>query len=192
MKGMKNIFLIDLPPPVEEALREHLARLQDVSLHTAPGISGETEADLVIAGAALAVPGVPVMTLSFARLLRLGELLGQIGRMIAEPVLYIGDIDLGGAVFSPQDKVLSRGDGVEAALTDREVDILVYLARRGGAPVSREALLKNVWKYQEGVDTHTLETHIYRLRQKLEVSAEAPKRLVTTEGGYCLQLSTGA
>jgi DNA-binding response OmpR family regulator len=79
-------------------------------------------------------------------------------------------------------------EGEDIALTDREVDILAYLVRHRQAPVSRDMLLKNVWQYQEGVDTHTLETHIYRLRQKIEASADEPRLLLTVEGGYRLHL----
>jgi len=118
----------------------------------------------------------------------ISALLRQIGQMIAQPVLYIDEIFLGDYIFKPQEKALSREGNEDIALTDREVDILAYLIRHRQTPVSREALLKNVWQYQEGVDTHTLETHIYRLRQKIEASAEEPRVLLTVEGGYRLHL----
>ncbi len=92
---------------------------------------------------------------------------------------------LGPFIFSPQEKTLSC-DGQIIPLTDREVDILAYLAKHKGQAVARADLLKNVWKFQPDVDTHTLETHIYRLRQKMEESADAPKILLTADGGYHL------
>jgi DNA-binding response OmpR family regulator len=52
--------------------------------------------------------------------------------------------------------------------------------------VSREVLLQEVWGYNSGVTTHTLETHIYRLRQKVEKDAALPAILVTEAGGYKL------
>ena len=52
--------------------------------------------------------------------------------------------------------------------------------------VSRETLLQEVWGYNSGVTTHTLETHIYRLRQKVEKDAASPQILVTEAGGYKL------
>ena len=113
---------------------------------------------------------------------------GLIGQMIAQPVLYIDDIAIGDYTFKPQERSLVRKTGEAVALTDREADILAYLVRHRHAPVSRDALLKNVWQYQEGVDTHTLETHIYRLRQKIESSAADPRILLTVEGGYRLHL----
>lgn len=194
MKHMKKIILMQLPAPVEQALMEHLAtfgEFETVSAGGSPPIAAD-DPDLVIAGTAVRVPGCPVLLLSFVRPYRLGALLRQIGQMIAQPVLYIDDISIGDYIFKPQEKVLSRegstSEGEDIALTDREVDILAYLARHNRTPVSREMLLKNVWQYQEGVDTHTLETHIYRLRQKIEASAEEPRILLTVEGGYRLHL----
>ena len=58
-------------------------------------------------------------------------------------------------------------------LTEKETAILRYLYRAGQKPVSRETLLQEVWGYNSGVTTHTLETHIYRLRQKVEKDAAA-------------------
>ena len=60
------------------------------------------------------------------------------------------------------------------------------VSRVGQRPVSRETLLQEVWGYNSGVTTHTLETHIYRLRQKIEKDAAAPAILVTEAGGYKL------
>ncbi|MBU6475775.1 MAG: winged helix-turn-helix domain-containing protein [Alphaproteobacteria bacterium] len=189
MKEITKIFLLQIPPPVGEALREHLpvAAFEIVSAGAA------AEADIVITGgAAAALPGRPVLSLFFAQPHRLGVLLRQIGRMLAEPVLYMEDIPVGGLLFKPREKLLARPQGADIPLTDREADILAFLARHAPLAVGREALLKNVWRYGEGVDTHTLETHIYRLRQKIEESAEAPRLLLTEAGGYRLHLAACA
>ena len=71
-------------------------------------------------------------------------------------------------------------------MTEKETSILRYLYRAGQRPVSRETLLQEVWAYNSEVTTHTLETHIYRLRQKIEKDATAPTILVTEAGGYKL------
>lgn len=70
-------------------------------------------------------------------------------------------------------------------LTEKEVDILKLLMGAGGA-VSRKALLDGVWGYADSVETHTLETHIYRLRQKIEDDPARPNILITDDTGYRL------
>ena len=191
MKDMKKILLIQLPPAVEQALTEQLKLFSDlelVSLKKNPAEAAGHIPDLVVTGGGVTeiFSGCPVFPLSGTKPRRLGAVLRQIGQMLAQPILYIDDISIGSYTFKPQEKSLARPEGEEISLTDREVDILAYLVRRRGKPVSRDELLKNVWQYQEGVDTHTLETHIYRLRQKIEISAEDPRILLTAEGGYSL------
>ena len=80
---------------------------------------------------------------------------------------------------------LDEGGG-KVRLTEKETAILRYLYSAGQRPVSRETLLQEVWGYNSGVTTHTLETHIYRLRQKVEKDAATPAILVTEPGGYKL------
>ncbi len=71
-------------------------------------------------------------------------------------------------------------------LTQMETAILKYLYRAGGKTVSRDVLLGEVWGYNAGVTTHTLETHIYRLRQKIEANPPNPTLLMFEPGGYRL------
>src|SRR5579872_4368528 len=87
--------------------------------------------------------------------------------------------------FRPAAKLLIDERQKKIRLTEKETNILKYLYRAGEKPVSREELLAEVWGYNAGVTTHTLETHVYRLRQKIE--PEAGVRLLLTEaGGYRL------
>jgi DNA-binding response OmpR family regulator len=88
--------------------------------------------------------------------------------------------------FRPSSKLLLNPKGSKVRLTEKETAILRYLYRAGQKPVSRETLLQEVWGYNSGVTTHTLETHIYRLRQKVEKDAASPAILVTEAGGYKL------
>ncbi len=76
-------------------------------------------------------------------------------------------------------------DGTSVMLTEKEIDVLAYLYHRE-APATRDDLLRDVWGYAPDVDTHTIETHIYRLRQKIEPDADHPQVLVTVKDGYVL------
>jgi DNA-binding response OmpR family regulator len=88
--------------------------------------------------------------------------------------------------FRPGSKMLTTAAAKKVRLTEKETAILRFLYRAGQMPVSRETLLQEVWGYNSGVTTHTLETHIYRLRQKIEKDAANPEILVTEAGGYKL------
>ena len=88
--------------------------------------------------------------------------------------------------FRPAAKMLLDTKAKKIRLTDKETNILKYLYRAGGKVISREELLTEVWGYNAGVTTHTLETHVYRLRQKIEPDPAGPKILITEAGGYRL------
>ncbi|QRG08371.1 response regulator transcription factor [Xanthobacter dioxanivorans] len=88
--------------------------------------------------------------------------------------------------FRPGAKLLLTERGSKIRLTEKETAILRYLYRAGKTPVPRETLLQEVWGYNSGVTTHTLETHIYRLRQKIEPDPSNPTLLATQAGGYKL------
>ncbi len=88
--------------------------------------------------------------------------------------------------FRPAAKLLVDERQRKIRLTEKETNILKYLYRAGEKPVSREELLAEVWGYNAGVTTHTLETHVYRLRQKIETEPNGAKLLLTEAGGYRL------
>lgn len=88
--------------------------------------------------------------------------------------------------FRPGAKLLLTERGSKIRLTEKETAILRYLYRAGKNPVPRETLLQEVWGYNSCVTTHTLETHIYRLRQKIEPDPSNPTLLATQAGGYKL------
>ena len=75
----------------------------------------------------------------------------------------------------------------KVALTDKEMEILLFLGSKS-EKVPRDDLLGAVWGYAKGVETHTLETHIYRLRQKIEENPARPQFLMTDDEGYFLKL----
>ncbi len=96
-------------------------------------------------------------------------------------VFHIGPYE-----FQPAARILVDGKGRKLRLTDKEANILKYLYRAGAKPVSREELLAEVWGYNAAVTTHTLETHVYRLRQKIEPDPAMARLLLTEAGGYRL------
>jgi DNA-binding response OmpR family regulator len=89
--------------------------------------------------------------------------------------------------FKPALKVLVDQTQKKTRLTEKETNILKYLYRAGGKPITRDVLLTEVWGYNAGVTTHTLETHVYRLRQKIEPDPANARLLMTDAGGYRLQ-----
>jgi DNA-binding response OmpR family regulator len=98
-----------------------------------------------------------------------------------DAVFHIGPYE-----FRPAAKLLIDDRQKKIRLTEKETNILKYLYRAGAQPVSREELLAEVWGYNAGVTTHTLETHIYRLRQKIEPAPGVARLLLTEAGGYRL------
>lgn len=123
---------------------------------------------------------------SHVKPLRLAALLTQIHALLRqfeasdEAVFTLGPYQ-----FFPGQKLLRDIANQEIKLTDKESAILRYLLRHPLQAVSRETLLTKVWGYHSEVTTHTLETHIYRLRQKIEGS----NLLLTEAGGYRLNLN---
>ncbi len=94
---------------------------------------------------------------------------------------------IGPYTFRPSAKMLIHGESKKKVrLTEKETAILKYLYRSGHLVVGRDTLLGEVWGYNAGVTTHTLETHVYRLRQKIEADPSNAQILVTEPGGYRL------
>ena len=93
---------------------------------------------------------------------------------------------LGPYTFKPSMKLLVTEDERKIRLTEKETNILKFLYRSTDGVVARDVLLHEVWGYNAGVTTHTLETHIYRLRQKIEPDPSNARLLVTESGGYRL------
>ncbi|MFN7002362.1 MAG: response regulator transcription factor [Roseinatronobacter sp.] len=93
---------------------------------------------------------------------------------------------LGPYLFKPAQKMLIDENERKIRLTEKETNILKFLYRAPEGVVPRDVLLHEVWGYNAGVTTHTLETHIYRLRQKIEPDPSNVSLLVTESGGYRL------
>jgi DNA-binding response OmpR family regulator len=124
---------------------------------------------------------------------RLGELLARLRAQLrnfensGDAVFTIGPYQ-----FKPAAKqLLVQLDNRRIRLTEKEVAVLKFLYRAGAKPTSRSILLHEVWGYNAAVSTHTLETHIYRLRQKIEPDPNRATILLTEGGGYRLDPNGG-
>lgn len=119
--------------------------------------------------------------------LRLGALLDRIAQHLARSALQ--KVTIGPWTLLPAENRLLPHDGRKAddiRLTEKECAILLIL--RGGRTIRRQEMLDAIWGYAGGVETHTLETHIYRLRQKIEDDPANPRYLLTDETGYRLSV----
>lgn len=121
-----------------------------------------------------------------AKPFRLGALLARLRAQLQRRDRAEADsLRIGPWTFQPAAKLLIDDSHNRVRLTEKEVGILKYL--HGAAKVvPREELLAEVWGYNEGVTTHTLETHVYRLRQKIEADPANARILITEPGGYRL------
>ena len=95
--------------------------------------------------------------------------------------------NIGPFVFYPIKKIVILGEKAKIELTEKEVGILKCLINSGEEYVDKENLLKQVWDYNSDVTTHTLETHIYRLRQKLEIDPSIPRLIISKGGGFTIR-----
>ncbi|HZK90407.1 MAG TPA: response regulator transcription factor [Stellaceae bacterium] len=94
---------------------------------------------------------------------------------------------IGPYTFQPGAKLMTDASRrKKVRLTEKETAILRYLYHAGDRAIGRATLLGEVWGYNAAVTTHTLETHVYRLRQKIERDPANAEILVTEPGGYRL------
>lgn len=111
---------------------------------------------------------------------RMGEILDFITRALARKAP--STIRLGNRTLDLSGGILGEGDHA-VKLTEKEAALLAFLHENRGRSVGRTELLSAIWAYVEGVETHTLETHIYRLRQKIEKDPSQPEIILTDEDG---------
>jgi DNA-binding response OmpR family regulator len=166
--GLDLVLLVGAPAPdIEKMLRSNLYRGPVLQLARAE--EGSDAPDIM---------RLPV---------RMAALFQKI-RSLAASFWFRDDlvIEIGALRLRPAFKELMRKGEEPIALTDKEVEILLYLYRAGGKIISRDVLLAEIWGYNAQVSTHTLETHIYRLRQKIETDPEIGSVLITEQGGYRL------
>lgn len=126
-----------------------------------------------------------------AKPLKLGALLTLMRAQLRQHA-QSGDAEIviGPYTLHPASRLLRDDERKRRALrlTEKEAALLQYLHGAGGKVVSRDELLARIWGYGAGVSTHTLETHVYRLRRKIEQDPGLSKLLLTENGGYRLAL----
>ena len=82
-------------------------------------------------------------------------------------------------------KIISNKDK-ELKLTQREIEVILYL-KKSDQPVNVNALQKKVWGYSENLETHTVETHIYRLRKKIKAEFGNDDLIKSNKNGYTIE-----
>lgn len=213
MAAHRRILIIDDDPLLRQTLAEHLTAsgfavvavgdaahgLAEVEGHELVVLNGDIAdgaAALFLSGMRRKLATVPVLMLAgpatpaacaadavVAKPLRLGQFVAQIAALLERPASTSGQI--GPWRFDPLARRLENADGRLVRLTDKEAAILCHLRRAAGL-VSRDRLLAEVWGYSTSITTHTLETHIYRLRRKIEPDPARATLLLTEPGGYRL------
>jgi hypothetical protein len=132
--------------------------------------------------------GQPPAEQSIPRPVRLGALLARI-RACASAMQSAGVTSIGPYTLAPAECALRDSrTGELIRLTELELKLLTYLMDSHGQLVDREQLLRDVWGYSATADTHTVETHVWRLRQKIETDDPETRFIVTETGGYRLAL----
>ena len=195
----QRVFLHSADEAVKRSLGEQL-------LARGYGLTGDApEADLLLLDATVAAAALcadlrgqgcaqPILLLGLAveqaraigaddglaKPFRFGDLLRRLEQATSREFVAIGPYRL-----DPNAREMTDSAGRRLRLTEKEAAMLVFLARAGAQVVAREALLGEVWGYSGEASTHTVETHIYRLRRKLTENFAADL-LVTEAGGYRL------
>jgi DNA-binding response OmpR family regulator len=181
MTRAPRIFLIDDDALSRQTLSDVLEAAGFVTTDS------DTDVDLVVSTLADRHSGTPCLRL--VKPVRVGALVAAIKGILARrappnPAIHIGKWRLDDSA-----RVLEDDHGHRVRLTDKEAAILDYLCRADGV-VARETLLAEIWGYSAAIATHTLETHIYRLRRKIEADPARAELLVTEPGGYRLKSHT--
>lgn len=181
--SQRHILLIDADPLARQTLAEllegagHRIAQADRAPETPPAC------DLIVADPALLAGPVHagVAVVALAKPVRLGALLAR----VEDALRHLHTVAFGPWTFDVAARMLTDGSGRRVRLTDKETAILERLSQADGV-VPRDALLAEVWGYSAAVATHTLETHIYRLRRKIEADPANATLLITEAGGYRL------
>ena len=162
--------------PTQAAMVLAVGRVEDI-----PRLEGQ---QMLLLGDGASAVGVRALQMP----VRAAEVMENIGRIVNAHRALPARVEIGGHTLDTRESLwISKGESA-IRLTEKEVAIMCCLKESAGSSISRQALLDAVWAYADGVETHTLETHIYRLRQKIEADPSMPDILLTAEDGYRLNI----
>jgi hypothetical protein len=141
---------------------------------------------IITDGEPMAEATTPVLSLPAGSApFRMNEVLARARALLA---CSLEVIDMGnGYRFLPRARQITSAQGTSVELTDREMGLLAALLQAGEDGVPKDALLSQVWGFEADLNTHTLETHVYRLRSKVR-EAFGTEMIAAIEGGYKLEL----
>ena len=183
---MPTALIISRHPEFAQTLAEQLQRELNIACQTAPELK-EGEFNLLISNEEIKHPTLPVLLLPQAKApYRLRELLAKVTGLLAAPEGEAVAFGAGLALHPRQKQLIHSPSGKACDLTDKEIQLLAQLIAASKNGMAKEELLKRVWGIDAALDTHTLETHIYRLRGKLRELVDA-EMIEATEGGYAIQ-----
>lgn len=180
-----KIVICDQSPVIIDKIRSVCARHfsgDGVEFCSDPGM----EADILMLRASGEENFADACTKTYQKPVRIGVVLSDLQRILSPSFRSFHRFGRYG--LDEISRSLSVDEAPSVNLTDRECDIVKYLIGAAGGSVSREDLLRDVWGFRDGLETHTLETHIYRLRQKIEANPNEPQFIITTESGYALSV----
>ena len=189
---MKTVKVAIEDSVLHDMIAEQLARLSDIR------ISDEAP-DMVIARVKT-LPGIPHLLLGgkaeedcevLAMPLRLGEMTDRVRYILSGRDRFARGqtIEFLNYTLSAEDGVMTdKASGEQLRLTDKEKLMILSLYAEESKSLDRAGLLQKVWSYADTAETHTLETHLYRLRQKLEESFGLKDLIVTKDGIYTLKI----
>jgi DNA-binding response OmpR family regulator len=169
-----SAFILECPEGIEESLRQLLKGFSCSNCL----VKAAKRPDIVISRNDALIKTFPLP-------IRAGQLIDTLQKLSETPAISV--LPIGSYFLNLERMSFDNADGtLRSRLTDKERDILLYLVQKPSKNAERQELLRAVWGYSDQIETHTLETHVYRLRQKIEEDAAAPVILISYEGGYKL------
>jgi DNA-binding response OmpR family regulator len=178
---LPDLIILDLSLPDGHGL-DVLKVIRDQGV-TCPIVvlTAETDEVILVKGLEMGANDFVIKPFSFPVLLaRIRTHIGQ-HEMSGEAVFVIG-----GNIIHPRKKLLVDVTGRKSLFTEKEIELLKYLYRANEKVVNANELYREVWGASIQLNTHTLESHIYRLRRKIEPNSKIFIHLITCDGGYKL------